>query len=162
MRQRRRRQLLIPKKLSSFIEHSSFTTTNEKKKHQSSFSSSPAYELWFKQVLYEIDSVRDLFLGREHLLKLFGPDCNKNADDEEEDEGGLGLERGILDERRMLEIIKRMDRVKMILKVGGGRVRFTMKSFASFCNVIIFIISLYLFMQVSHHTKVYLKSCLIV
>ena len=91
-----------------------------KKKHQSSFSSSPAYELWFKQVLYEIDSVRDLFLGREHLLKLFGPDCNKNAEDDgEEEEGkGLGLERGILDERRMLEIIKRMDRVKMILKVG--------------------------------------------
>jgi hypothetical protein len=43
--------------------------------------------------------VRDIFIGRETLLNLV-KDTSK-----------------ILDERRMLEIIKRMNRVVMILKV---------------------------------------------
>lgn len=47
-----------------------------------------AYELWFKQILFELDSIRDLF----------------NAD--------------IIEESRMLEILKRLNRIVLILKVG--------------------------------------------
>ena len=47
----------------------------------------PAYELWFKQILFEVDSIRQLF------------------------------EQPELDERRMLEILKRTQRCVLILKV---------------------------------------------
>ncbi|KAA0201611.1 hypothetical protein HAZT_HAZT010954 [Hyalella azteca] len=46
-----------------------------------------AYELWFKQIIYEVDSVREIFSVEE------------------------------VDERKMLEIIKRIHRVTLILKV---------------------------------------------
>ncbi|XP_076067447.1 tryptophan 2,3-dioxygenase vermilion [Oratosquilla oratoria] len=46
-----------------------------------------AYELWFKQIIYEIDSVREFFGASE------------------------------LDEHRMLEVVKRMQRVTLILKL---------------------------------------------
>lgn len=55
-----------------------------------------AYELWFKQILFEIDSIRELFIGRECLAHFKGGN--------------------ILDERRMLEIIKRMHRCCKIMK----------------------------------------------
>ena len=35
-----------------------------------------AYELWFKQILFEVDSVRDLFMGKETVEVRMGP---KNA-----------------------------------------------------------------------------------
>jgi len=47
-----------------------------------------AYELWFKQILFEVDSIRLLFLKAE------------------------------LDERCMLEILKRVQRCALILKVN--------------------------------------------
>ncbi|XP_064087527.1 tryptophan 2,3-dioxygenase-like [Macrobrachium nipponense] len=46
-----------------------------------------AYELWFKQIIYEIDSVREIFSKEE------------------------------VDEHKMLEIVKRMQRVTLILKL---------------------------------------------
>ncbi|XP_018017684.1 tryptophan 2,3-dioxygenase [Hyalella azteca] len=46
-----------------------------------------AYELWFKQIIYEVDSVREIFSVEE------------------------------VDERKMLEIIKRIHRVTLILKL---------------------------------------------
>jgi len=46
-----------------------------------------AYELWFKQIIYEIDSVREIFSMEE------------------------------VDERKMLEIVKRINRVTIILKL---------------------------------------------
>lgn len=46
-----------------------------------------AYELWFKQIIYEIDSVREIFSQEE------------------------------VDEHKMLEIVKRMQRVTLILKL---------------------------------------------
>eukprot|EP00091_Calanus_sinicus_P019398 TRINITY_DN4858_c0_g1_i1.p1 TRINITY_DN4858_c0_g1~~TRINITY_DN4858_c0_g1_i1.p1 ORF type:complete len:134 (-),score=43.67 TRINITY_DN4858_c0_g1_i1:294-695(-) len=49
-----------------------------------------AYELWFKQVIFEIDSIRECFL----------------------DDSGV-------DEARMLEVIKRLQRVVMIIKLIG-------------------------------------------
>ena len=47
-----------------------------------------AYELWFKQIIYEVDSVRELFTN----------------------------ESGV-DEGQMLEVIKRLQRVVMIIKL---------------------------------------------
>jgi len=47
-----------------------------------------AYELWFKQILYEIDSIRDCFRSKNGV-----------------------------DEARMLEVIKRLQRVVMIIKL---------------------------------------------
>lgn len=46
-----------------------------------------AYELWFKQIIYELDSIRDLF----------------NSE--------------IIEEFRTLEILKRLNRIVLILKV---------------------------------------------
>lgn len=46
-----------------------------------------AYELWFKQIIYELDSIRDLF------------------------------NTSYVDESRTLEILKRLNRIAMILKV---------------------------------------------
>lgn len=46
-----------------------------------------AYELWFKQIIYELDSIRDLF--------------NTSS----------------VDESRTLEILKRLNRIAMIMKV---------------------------------------------
>lgn len=31
----------------------------------------PAYELWFKQILFELDSVRDIFISG-HVSDMFG------------------------------------------------------------------------------------------
>lgn len=47
-----------------------------------------AYELWFKQVIFEIDSIRDIF-----------------------------LHDSVVNEARMLEVIKRLQRVVMIIKL---------------------------------------------
>ena len=49
------------------------------------------YELWFKQIIYEIDSIRKTFLDSEKTLQI--------------------------DESKMLEINKRLSRVVMILKL---------------------------------------------
>lgn len=46
-----------------------------------------AYELWFKQIIHELDSIRDLF------------------------------NTSTVDESRTLEILKRLNRIAMILKV---------------------------------------------
>lgn len=46
-----------------------------------------AYELWFKQIIYELDSVRDLF------------------------------NTVTMEESRTLEILKRLNRIALILKV---------------------------------------------
>ena len=46
-----------------------------------------AYELWFKQVIFEIDSIRVIFLEEE------------------------------VNEEKMLEVIKRLQRVVMIIKL---------------------------------------------
>lgn len=53
------------------------------------FPFSEAYELWFKQIIFELDSIRDLF-STEHI-----------------------------EESRTLEILKRLNRIVMILKVSS-------------------------------------------
>ena len=75
--------------------------------------------MWFKQVLYEIDSVREIFKGVRGL--------NAIAEDENAEITGRGLKSnmdllegpkyGVVDENKMLEIMNRMNRVVMILKV---------------------------------------------
>jgi len=50
----------------------------------------PAYELWFKQILFEVDSIREMFVQEE------------------------------MDERCMLEILKRTQRCVLILKVNNS------------------------------------------
>lgn len=54
-----------------------------------------AYELWFKQVIFEIDSIRVIFLEEE------------------------------VNEEKMLEVIKRLQRVVMIIKLLVDQVRHT-------------------------------------
>lgn len=61
-----------------------------KLKFTSKISPISAYELWFKQILFEIDSVRDLF----------------NQD--------------IIEESGTLEILKRLNRIVLILKVSNN------------------------------------------
>lgn len=47
-----------------------------------------AYELWFKQIIFEFDSIRDM------------------------------LDAEVIDETKTLEIVKRLNRIVLILKVG--------------------------------------------
>ena len=68
-----------------------------------------AYELWFKQILYEIDSVRDIFIGRETLMKVY-ENLKMNEDE------AKGNEEFVVDERRMLEIVTRISRCVKIMK----------------------------------------------
>ena len=68
-----------------------------------------AYELWFKQILYEIDSVRDIFIGRETLMKVY-ENLKMNEDE------AKGNEEFVVDERKMLEIVTRINRCVKIMK----------------------------------------------
>ena len=56
-----------------------------------------AYELWFKQVIFEIDSIRVIFLEEE------------------------------VNEEKMLEVIKRLQRVVMIIKLLVDQVKIKMR-----------------------------------
>lgn len=69
-----------------------------------------AYELWFKQIIYEIDSIRDIFLGSEKIQEAALLTMSKAR----RGSADLGM---IVDERKMLEINKRLSRVVMILKL---------------------------------------------
>ena len=81
-----------------------------------------AYELWFKQILYEVDSVREIFMGDEKLHSI-AEESMSNGSDLDLDRMNLskdfneGPKYGNLNEGRMLEIMNRMNRVVMILKV---------------------------------------------
>lgn len=66
-----------------------------------------AYELWFKQIIFELDSVRMLFTsenGQENL-----------RDQETTMDQSISFEG--LDESRTLEILKRLNRIVLILKL---------------------------------------------
>jgi len=66
------------------------------------------YELWFKQIIYEIDSIRDIFMGSEKLQQFSLMSLTAET---------LKPEAPSLDERVMLDINKRLSRVVMILKL---------------------------------------------
>ena len=59
-------------------------------------------------MLFEINSVRDIFIGRENLLKIY--EDIKIKDDDKNDE------EFIVDERKMLEIVTRINRCVKIMK----------------------------------------------
>ena len=90
-----------------------------------SFEYFSAYELWFKQILYEVDSVREIFMGDEKLHSIAEESMSNGSEDLDLDRMNLakdfneGPKYGNLDERRMLEIMNRMNRVVMILKVSN-------------------------------------------
>ena len=97
-----------------------------------------AYEIWFKQILYEIDSVRELFLGKANMKQILENLAN-NLKDVAIDGGDDSATNGAtsrrkkredmcsisedavyhheVDDAHMLEINKRLNRVVMILKV---------------------------------------------
>ena len=80
-----------------------------------------AYELWFKQVLFEIDSVRNFFMGREEKVPESPPPTVEDPHDTAENPQGNTVEFPVVDENKMLKIINRMQRVSMILKVIRSR-----------------------------------------
>ena len=71
-----------------------------------------AYELWFKQIIYELDSVRRLFNTEVEDFNRSDP-CSEGSSYKKEN---LNCQR--LDESRTLEILKRLNRIVLILKVG--------------------------------------------
>ena len=90
-----------------------------------------AYELWFKQVLFEIDSVRNFFMGREEKVPESPPPTVKDPHDTAENPQGNTVEFPVVDENKMLKIINRMQRVSMILKVIRSRQKW---SFTRSCH----------------------------
>ena len=117
--------LAIPKKL---------------KQSHKNFIRFSAYEIWFKQILYEIDSVRELFLGKANMQQILENIANNLKDvtidggDESSATNGATSRRKKredmcsisedavyhheVDDAHMLEINKRLNRVVMILKVN--------------------------------------------
>ena len=83
-----------------------------------------AYELWFKQILYEVDSVREIFLGVEKLHSIQEEGLSDKSKDvfpssqKLRPDVVIGPKYADVDENRMLEIMNRMNRVAMILKVS--------------------------------------------
>uniref|UniRef100_V9IHY8 Tryptophan 2,3-dioxygenase n=1 Tax=Apis cerana TaxID=7461 RepID=V9IHY8_APICE len=69
-----------------------------------------AYELWFKQIIYELDSVRALFNSEpSNFGALNGTsNCHTSIQKNRISE--------VLDESRTLEILKRLNRIVLILK----------------------------------------------
>ena len=93
-----------------------FNPKNEQKLLMNHFSFI-AYELWFKQILFEIDSVRNMFMEAETL-----PHISEEIQEEENGETAAITSSGprykAVDENNMLEILNRMNRVVKILKVN--------------------------------------------
>ncbi|EZA49883.1 hypothetical protein DMN91_011631 [Ooceraea biroi] len=72
-----------------------------------------AYELWFKQIIFELDSVRALFSSNAHDAHDAhnGTMNNSSANNQEN-----GVSH-VLNETKTLEILKRLNRIVLILKL---------------------------------------------
>ncbi|XP_012522309.1 tryptophan 2,3-dioxygenase isoform X2 [Monomorium pharaonis] len=71
-----------------------------------------AYELWFKQIIFELDSVRALFSSESNNCSVSNGSFN--------DHSGANQDNGIshvLNESKTLEILKRLNRIVLILKL---------------------------------------------
>ncbi|XP_011495638.1 PREDICTED: tryptophan 2,3-dioxygenase [Ceratosolen solmsi marchali] len=68
-----------------------------------------AYELWFKQIIFELDSVRALFSNEEKLHEKYAQARILNENNLHSSEA--------IDESRTLEILKRLNRIVLILKL---------------------------------------------
>lgn len=95
-----------------------------------------AYELWFKQIIYELDSVRALFnsepsnFGALNGTSNFHTSIQKNRISE------------VLDESRTLEILKRLNRIVLILKVSKIKI-FKITILCKFYIIILYIFFYY-------------------
>ncbi|EFN84120.1 Tryptophan 2,3-dioxygenase [Harpegnathos saltator] len=68
-----------------------------------------AYELWFKQIIFELDSVRALFSSENSAT------CNGSSNDHSaKRDNGVSH---VLNESKTLEILKRLNRIVLILKL---------------------------------------------
>ena len=61
-------------------------------------------------MLFEINSVRDIFIGRENLLKICEDLKIKGEDDNDKE--------FVVDERKMLDIVTRINRCVKIMKAS--------------------------------------------
>ncbi|XP_032690191.1 tryptophan 2,3-dioxygenase [Odontomachus brunneus] len=68
-----------------------------------------AYELWFKQIIFELDSVRTLFNSENNAS------CNGSSNDHSANQDN-GVSH-VLNESKTLEILKRLNRIVLILKL---------------------------------------------
>lgn len=71
-----------------------------------------AYELWFKQIIFELDSVRALFSSESTACNASNGSSNKHSAINEKNKASY-----ILNESKTLEILKRLNRIVLILKV---------------------------------------------
>ncbi|XP_011055913.1 PREDICTED: tryptophan 2,3-dioxygenase isoform X1 [Acromyrmex echinatior] len=68
-----------------------------------------AYELWFKQIIFELDSVKPLFSSESNNCKISNGSFN--------DHSTVIQGNGVLNESKTLEILKRLNRIVLILKL---------------------------------------------
>ncbi|XP_014216444.1 tryptophan 2,3-dioxygenase [Copidosoma floridanum] len=74
-----------------------------------------AYELWFKQIIFELDSIRALFNNDErHRQTHLSFDCQQHDDGAKSSSSG---DSEAIDESRTLEILKRLNRIVLIFKL---------------------------------------------
>ncbi|XP_029170080.1 tryptophan 2,3-dioxygenase [Nylanderia fulva] len=71
-----------------------------------------AYELWFKQIIFEVDSVRTLFSSESNNYDA----SNKSSSNHSTAKQDNGVSH-ILNESKTLEILKRLSRIVLILKL---------------------------------------------
>ncbi|XP_011868080.1 PREDICTED: tryptophan 2,3-dioxygenase [Vollenhovia emeryi] len=71
-----------------------------------------AYELWFKQIIFELDSVRSLFSSESNNCN----GSNGSSNDHSAANHGNGISH-VLKESKTLEILKRLHRIGLILKL---------------------------------------------
>lgn len=71
-----------------------------------------AYELWFKQIIFEVDSVRALFSYNVHDNAHNDDPTNDRSASDQRNEASH-----VLNESKTLEILRRLNRIVLILKV---------------------------------------------
>ncbi|XP_011684586.1 PREDICTED: tryptophan 2,3-dioxygenase [Wasmannia auropunctata] len=71
-----------------------------------------AYELWFKQIIFELDSVRALFSSESDNFNV--PNGSSNDHSAANQSNGISK---VLNESKTLEILKRLNRIVLILKL---------------------------------------------
>lgn len=78
-----------------------------------------AYELWFKQIIFELDSVRTLFSSESN-------NRNWSSNNHSAANQNNGISH-VLNESKTLEILKRLNRIVLILKVRSKKNDFLRK-----------------------------------
>lgn len=71
-----------------------------------------AYELWFKQIIFELDSVKALFSSESNSYEVSNRFSSNHSNAKQDN--GVSY---IFNESHTLEILKRLNRIVLILKV---------------------------------------------